>query len=40
VVLEDMDLRVDEVDPNESSDEDVGETSAKKRLCLAKLSFN
>jgi ribosomal RNA-processing protein 9 len=37
VALEDMDLRADEVDPNESGDEDAGETSAQKRLRLAKL---
>ena len=37
VALEDMDLRADEVDPNESGDEDAGETSAEKRLRLAKL---
>ena len=35
--LEDMDLRADEVDPNESGDEDAGETPAEKRLRLAKL---
>jgi hypothetical protein len=37
VALEDMDLRADEVDPNESGDEDAGETPAEKRLRLAKL---
>lgn len=37
VALEDMDLRADAVDPNESGDEDVGETPAEKRLRLAKL---
>ena len=35
--LDDMDLRVDEGDPNESGDEDAGETPAEKRLRLAKL---
>jgi len=35
--LDDMDLRVDEKDPNESGDEDAGETPAEKRLRLAKL---
>ena len=37
VALEDMDLRADEVDPNESGEEDAGETPAEKRLRLAKL---
>lgn len=37
VALEDIDLRADEVDPNESGDEDAGETAAEKRLRLAKL---
>ncbi len=37
VALEDMNLRADEVDPNESGDEDAGETPAEKRLRLAKL---
>jgi len=37
VALEDMDLRADEVDPNESDGEDAGETPAEKRLRLAKL---
>jgi ribosomal RNA-processing protein 9 len=37
VALEDMDLRADAVDPNESGDEDAGETPAEKRLRLAKL---
>ena len=37
VALEDMDLRADEVDLNESGDEDAGETPAEKRLRLAKL---
>ena len=37
VALEDIDLRADEVDPNESGDEDAGETPAEKRLRLAKL---
>jgi len=37
VALEDMDLRADEVDPNDSADEDAGETPAEKRLRLAKL---
>ena len=37
VALEDMDLRADEVDPNESGDEDAGETPAEKRLRLARL---
>ncbi|KAI0267393.1 WD40-repeat-containing domain protein [Gloeopeniophorella convolvens] len=32
-----MDLRVDEVDPNESGEEDAAETPAEKRLRLAKL---
>ncbi len=35
--LDDMDLRADEVDPNESGEEDVDETPAEKRLRLAKL---
>jgi len=35
--LDDIDLRVDEGDPNESGDEDAGETPAEKRLRLAKL---
>ena len=35
--LDDMDLRADEKDPNESGDEDAGETPAEKRLRLAKL---
>jgi len=35
--LDDIDLRVDEKDPNESGDEDAGETPAEKRLRLAKL---
>jgi ribosomal RNA-processing protein 9 len=35
--LEDMDLRADEVDPNESGEEDADETPAEKRLRLAKL---
>jgi ribosomal RNA-processing protein 9 len=35
--LDDMDLRADQVDPNESGDEDAGETPAEKRLRLAKL---
>ncbi|KAI9513484.1 WD40 repeat-like protein [Russula earlei] len=35
--LDDMDLRADEVDPNESGDEDADETPAEKRLRLAKL---
>jgi len=35
--LEDIDLRVDEGDSNESGDKDTGETSAEKRLRLAKL---
>jgi len=35
--LDDMDLRVDKKGPNESGDEDAGETPAKKRLRLAKL---
>jgi ribosomal RNA-processing protein 9 len=35
--LDDMDLRADEVDPNESGEEDEGETPAEKRLRLAKL---
>lgn len=37
VALDDMDLRADEVDLNESGDEDAGETPAEKRLRLAKL---
>jgi ribosomal RNA-processing protein 9 len=37
VALEDMDLRADEIDPNESGEEDAGETPAEKRLRLAKL---
>ena len=37
ITLENMDLRADEVDPNESGNEDVGDTSAEKRLHLAKL---
>ena len=37
VALEDMDLRADEVDPNDSGDEDAGETLAEGRLRLAKL---
>ena len=37
ITLENMDLRADGVDPNESGDEDVGDTSAEKRLHLAKL---
>jgi ribosomal RNA-processing protein 9 len=37
VALEDMELRADEVDPNESGDEDAGETPAEKRLRLAKV---
>ncbi|KAH9988121.1 WD40 repeat-like protein [Russula compacta] len=35
--LDDMDLRADEVDPNESGDEDAGETPAEKRLRLARV---
>ncbi|KAA1474455.1 WD40 repeat-like protein [Dentipellis sp. KUC8613] len=35
--VEDMDLRADEVDPNESGEEDEDETPAEKRLRLAKL---
>jgi hypothetical protein len=35
--LDDLDLRADEVDPNESGEEDAGETPAEKRLRLAKL---
>jgi len=35
--LDDIDLRVDEGDPNEGSDEDAGETPAEKRFRLAKL---
>ncbi|KAI0299400.1 WD40-repeat-containing domain protein [Multifurca ochricompacta] len=35
--LDDMDLRVEEVDPNESAEEDAAETPAEKRLRLAKL---
>ena len=35
--LDDMDLRADEVDPNESGEEDADETPAEKRLRLAKL---
>lgn len=35
--LDDMDLRADEEDPNESGEEDAGETPAEKRLRLAKL---
>ena len=35
--LDDIDLRADEGDPNESGDEDAGETPAEKRLRLAKL---
>lgn len=35
--LADMDLRADEVDPNESGEEDEDETPAEKRLRLAKL---
>jgi len=37
VALDDMDLRADEVDPNESGDEDADETPAEKRLRLARL---
>jgi ribosomal RNA-processing protein 9 len=37
VALEDMDLRAEAVDPNESGEEDAGETPAEKRLRLAKL---
>ena len=35
--MDDIDLRVDEGDPNESGDEDAGETPAEKILRLAKL---
>ncbi|KAH9034948.1 WD40 repeat-like protein [Lactarius hengduanensis] len=35
--LDDMDLRAEEVDPNESGEEDADETPAEKRLRLAKL---
>lgn len=35
--LDDMDLRADEVDPNESGEENANETPAEKRLRLAKL---
>jgi ribosomal RNA-processing protein 9 len=35
--LDDLDMRADEVDPNESGEEDAGETPAEKRLRLAKL---
>lgn len=35
--LDDIDLRAHEGDPNESGDEDAGETPAEKRLRLAKL---
>jgi ribosomal RNA-processing protein 9 len=35
--LDYLDLRADEVDPNESGAEDAGETPAEKRLRLAKL---
>jgi ribosomal RNA-processing protein 9 len=35
--LDDLDLRADEVDPNESGEEDADETPAQKRLRLAKL---
>lgn len=35
--LDDIDLRADEVDPNESGEEDADETPAAKRLRLAKL---
>ena len=35
--LDDMDLRVDEGDSNESGEEDAGETPAEKKLRLAKL---
>ncbi|KAH9064596.1 WD40 repeat-like protein [Lactarius vividus] len=35
--LDDMDLRADEIDPNESGEEDADETPAEKRLRLAKL---
>lgn len=35
--VDDMDLRAEEVDPNESGEEDEEETPAEKRLRLAKL---
>lgn len=35
--LDDLDLRADQVDPNESGEEDADETPAEKRLRLAKL---